>query len=151
MEGTRWENAQLIDVHNVNKTVKKLAIREGSEGEWTKLTWSSSIKPCPLDLQKNLTVPSRISSSILPFILWVLVLRVMMTSGSRNPSGIGEKPPWGDRDLFWGDVILLDTSFPFPNSLLQISHPETYYVSNSDSFPKIAKVLFVVVFVYILI
>ena len=63
------------------------------------------MKPCPLDLQKNLTVPScTSSSSIRPFIEIVRVLRVIITSGSLKPSG---NPPWGDNDRFRGDVILI--------------------------------------------
>lgn len=57
---------------------------------WLTLASSSSMKPCPRDLQKNLTVPWRTSSSILPDIEIVRVRRVMITSGRRRPSGIGD-------------------------------------------------------------
>ena len=49
---------------------------------------SGSIKPCPFDLQKNLTVPSWMTLwSILPDMETVLVRRVIITSGRRRPSG----------------------------------------------------------------
>ena len=60
----------------------------------------SSMKPWPFDLQKNLTVPSRTSSSILPFMETVLVLLVTMTSGSLSPGGTGDPG-----DIAMGDVI----------------------------------------------
>ena len=56
------------------------------------LTSSSSMNPCPRDLQKNLTMPSWTSSPIRPFMEWVLVLLVMITSGNEKPGGIGD--PW---------------------------------------------------------
>ena len=62
---------------------------------------SSSINPCPFDLQKNLTVPSCTSSSILPFIEIVLVLLVMMMSGNMSPCGIP-----GDPGEFTGEIII---------------------------------------------
>ena len=82
------------------------------------LTRSSSIKPCPLDLQKNLTVPSWTSSPIRPFMDWVLVRRVMMISGSLRPSGIGEIP-FGDKDLSASrdDMMSLSTISKFKMKL----------------------------------
>ena len=61
----------------------------------------SSMNPCPLDLQKNRTVPSLTSSSMRPFMDTVRVRRVTMTSGSLNPGGTGDPG-----DIAMGDVIL---------------------------------------------
>ena len=56
------------------------------------LTLLGSMKPWPLERQKSLTLPSLTSDSILPVMECVLVLRVMMTSGSRRPSGSRRLP-----------------------------------------------------------
>ena len=64
------------------------------------------MNPWPRDLQKNLTVPSRTSSSILPDIEMVRVLRVIMTSGKRRPSGIGEFTD-GDKEPRLGGVAAM--------------------------------------------
>lgn len=61
------------------------------------------MKPCPLDLQKNLTVPSLTASWILPDMEWVRVRLVMMSSGRRRPSGKGDPT----RDVL-GDPTALD-------------------------------------------
>ena len=70
------------------------------------LASSSSMNPWPRDLQKNLTVPSRTSSSILPDMEMVRVLRVTMTSGKRSPSGIGELTD-GEREPRLGGVAAI--------------------------------------------
>ena len=64
------------------------------------------MNPWPRDLQKNLTVPSRTSSSILPDMEMVRVLRVTMTSGKRSPSGIGELTD-GEREPRLGGVAAI--------------------------------------------
>ena len=60
------------------------------------------MNPCPFDRQKNLTVPSLTSSSILPFMDTVLVRRVTMTSGNLRPGGTGDPG-----DIAMGDVMLI--------------------------------------------
>ena len=79
----------------------------------------SSMNPCPFDLQKNLTVPSLTSSSILPFMETVLVRRVTMTSGSLRPGGTGDPG-----DIAMGDVILIkhrySKIFPHKHSAIPI-------------------------------
>ena len=55
------------------------------------LTSAGSMNPCPLERQKNLTVPWLISSAILPDMDWVRVRRVTIISGMVKPSGNGDK------------------------------------------------------------
>lgn len=52
-------------------------------------TWTS-MKPWPLDRQKNLTVPVLTLVSMRPDIDWVRVRRVTIRSGSFRPSGRGD-------------------------------------------------------------
>ena len=81
------------------------------------LASSSSMNPWPRDLQKNLTVPSRTSSSILPDMEMVRVLRVTMTSGKRSPSGIGELTD-GEREPRLGGVAAIVVTGSNPGWLL---------------------------------